>query len=179
VIHDQQYLLSVDLSWDLHRRWKNWVWRLVMLLMETKSRGDSLFADFGDPNNSSMWTYHSTLCGHTEPTYVRQLAAGYSLDVHLVGLILCSMSKKSSSSPFFHRLRCAAISYGVSFWAEIAARKLPSSSTTLMWVNSNINRRICLLRQSTCLVWNMTCYFFLWSHMRICVFKCGQSFCDG
>jgi hypothetical protein len=48
-----------------------------------------------------------------------------------------------------------------------------------MWVNSNINRRICLLRQSTCLVWNMTCYFFLWSHMRLCVFMCGQSFCDG
>jgi hypothetical protein len=45
VIHDQQYLLSVDLWWELHRRKKNWVRKLVMLLMETNSRGDSLFAE--------------------------------------------------------------------------------------------------------------------------------------
>jgi hypothetical protein len=165
VIHDQQYLLSVDLSWDLHRRRKNWVWRLVTLLMETKSRGD---------NNSSIWTSFYFVSSSWA-----NLCKTIGSRVHLIGLILCSMSKKSSPSPFFYLLRCAAILYGVFFWAEFAARKLPSSSTTLMWENSDINRRICLLRQSTCLVWNMTYYFFLWSHMRLCVFMCGQSFCDG
>ncbi len=151
------------------KTWSCWWWRqrvgvTACLLM------------FGDPNNSSMWTsfyfvwsYWANLC-KTIGRRVFSLCTFGRFD---------SMYKKSSPSPFFHSLRCAAILYGVFFWAEIAARTLPSSSTTLMWVNSNINRRICLLRQSTCFVWNMTCYFFLWSHMRLCVFMCGQSFCDG
>jgi len=69
VIDDQQYLLSVDLSWDLHRRrkiesedwsccwWRQRVGVTACLLM------------FGDPNNSSMWTsfyfvwsYWANLC---------------------------------------------------------------------------------------------------------------------
>ncbi len=107
---------------------------------------------FGDPNNSSIWTSFY---------FVWSYWANLCKIIHSRVFSWCYVSKKSSPSPFFHFVRCAVILYGVFFWAEIPARKLPSSSTTLMSENSNINKMICLLRQSICLVWNMTCYFFL------------------
>jgi hypothetical protein len=111
VIHDQQYLVSVDLSWELRGKKKeseNWSccwWRQIVGVTACLLR-------FGDPNNSSIWTSFY---------FVWSYWANLCKIIHSRVFSWCYVSKKSSPSPFFHFVRCAVILYGVFFWAEITS----------------------------------------------------------